>query len=287
MQKILVPTDFSDNALKAVGHACEIAKMTDAVIHLLHVIEPLLNMATMQTDQSGNKVVADKSESLDLSLKTIAEVYPDVKIAPFLVGGNVIPSILKYAEKENPDLIVMGTKGASGLKKIFIGSVTAGIIGKTNFPVLTVPVSYELTKPKAIVFATNQFERNEHLLKNFVDLAKLFSIPVHVVVFKDIDGNENADFIYNEEQLNYYLRFLKETFPHTTFKGEILEGSDFESAIDAYCINNAAGMIAMVTYPKSFLEKFFFKSFTKNMAFHSAIPILAIPGILQEAEEFL
>jgi len=43
----------------------------------------------------------------------------------------------------------------------------------------------------------------------------------------------------------------------------------------------------MVTYPKSFLEKFFFKSFTKNMAFHSTIPILAIPGILQEAEEFL
>ena len=287
MQKILVPTDFSDNALKAVAQACEIAKKTDAVIHLLHVVEPTLNMATMQTDQSGNKVVADKSESLDLSLKAIAEVYPDVKIAPFLVGGSVIPSILKYAENENPDLIVMGTKGASGLKKLFIGSVTAGIIGKTNFPVLTVPASYELAKPEAIVFATNQFEKNKELLENFVDLANLFSIPIHVIVFKDIDGNENADFIYNEEQLNYYLGFLKETFPRTVFKGEILEGSDFESAIDAYCVNNTAGIIAMVTYPKSFFEKFFFKSFTKNMAFHSAIPILAIPGILQEAEEFL
>jgi len=287
MQKILVPTDFSDNSLKAVAQACEIAKKTNAVIHLLHVVEPTLNMATMQADSSGKKVVADKSESLELSLKAIAEVYPDVKIVPVLVGGNVIPSILKYAEKENPDFIVMGTKGASGLKKIFIGSVTAGIIGKTNFPVLTVPVSYELTKPKAIVFATNQFERNEHLLKNFVELAQFFSIPVHVIVFKDVDANKDADFIYNEEQLNYYLGFLKETFPRTVFKGEILEGSDFESAIDAYCVNNTAGIIAMVTYPKSFFEKFFFKSFTKNMAFHSAIPILAIPGILQEAEEFL
>ena len=285
MQKILVPTDFSDNALKAVAQACEIAKKTNAVIHLLHV-EPTLNMNSVQADSSGNKVVADKSESLDMSLKAIAEVYPDVKILPFLVGGNVIPSILKYAENENPDLIVMGTKGASGLKKILIGSVTAGIIGKTNFPVLTVPASYELQKPEAIVFATNQFEKDEALLKNFVNLANLFSIPVHVIVFKDIDANEDADFIYNEEQLNYYLRFLKETFPRTAFKGEILEGSDFESAIDAYCINNAAGMIAMVTYPKSFLEKFFFKSVTKNMAFHSTIPILAIPGILQEAEEF-
>jgi nucleotide-binding universal stress UspA family protein len=287
MQKILVPTDFSDNSLKAVAQACEIAKKTNAVIHLLHVVEPTLNMATMQADSSGKKVVADKSESLELSLKAIAEVYPDVKIVPVLVGGNVIPSILKYAEKENPDFIVMGTKGASGLKKIFIGSVTAGIIGKTNFPVLTVPASYELQKPTAIVFATNKFEKDEALLKNFVNLANLFSVPVHVIVFKDIDANEDADFIYNEEQLNYYLGFLKETFPRTVFKGEILEGSDFESAIDAYCVNNTAGIIAMVTYPKSFFEKFFFKSFTKNMAFHSAIPILAIPGILQEAEEFL
>jgi nucleotide-binding universal stress UspA family protein len=287
MQKILVPTDFSDNALKAVAQACEIAKKNNAVIHLLHVVEPTLNMATMQADSSGKKVVADKSKSLELSLKAIAEVYPDVKILPFLVGGNVIPSILKYAENENPDLIVMGTKGASGLKKILIGSVTAGTIGKTNFPVLTVPASYELQKPTAIVFATNQFEKDEALLKNFVNLANLFSVPVHVIVFKDIDANEDADFIYNEEQLNYYLGFLKETFPRTVFKGEILEGSDFESAIDAYCVNNTAGIIAMVTYPKSFFEKFFFKSFTKNMAFHSAIPILAIPGILQEAEEFL
>lgn len=165
MQKILVPSDFSDNALKAVAQACEIAKKTNAVIHLLHVVEPTLNMATMQTDSSGKKVVADKGENLDLSLKAIAEVYPDVKILPFLVGGNVIPSILKYAENENPDLIVMGTKGASGLKKILIGSVTAGTIGKTNFPVLTVPASYELQKPKAIVFATNQFEKDEACLK--------------------------------------------------------------------------------------------------------------------------
>jgi nucleotide-binding universal stress UspA family protein len=117
-----------------------------------------------------------------------------------------------------------------------------------------------------------------------VNLARLFSIPVHVIVFKDIDGNEDADFIYNEEQLNDYLRFLKETFPRTVFRGQIIEGSDFESAIDAYCTDHAAGMIAMVTYPKSFLEKIFFKSITKNMAFHSTIPILAIPGILQEAE---
>lgn len=60
MQKILVPTDFSKNALKGVVYASELAQKTGAAIHLLHVIEPSLNMATMQTDSSATKVVEEK-----------------------------------------------------------------------------------------------------------------------------------------------------------------------------------------------------------------------------------
>ena len=279
MQKILVPTDFSQNALKAIGYAAEIAKKSGATIFLLHVIEPTLNMATMQADSSGKKVVKARTAKLNLSLKSIADVYPDIKVIPYLTGSAVIPSILEYAEKEMIDMIIMGTKGATGLKKLFMGSVAAGVIGKTNIPVLTVPASYEMAKPDAIVFATNQFEKNKELLKNIIAISKLFSAAIHVVVFKDIDGNENADFIYNEEQLNDYLQFLKETFPGVIFKGELLSGNDFEMAIDQYSNQNEADIIAMVTYPKSFFEKVLLKSMTKKMAFHSTIPILAIPGI--------
>ncbi|MEO6844483.1 MAG: universal stress protein [Ginsengibacter sp.] len=279
MQKILVPTDFSNNALKAIGYAAEIAKKSGATIFLLHVIEPTLNMANMQADSSGKKVVNARTSKLNLSLKSIAEVYPDVKVIPYLAGGAVVPSILEYAEKEMIDMIIMGTKGASGLKKIFIGSVTAAVIESTKIPVLTVPVSYEMEEPKAIVFATNQFEKNKEVLNKMIVFSKLFSSAIHVVVFKEIDGDENADFIYNEEQLNDYLQFLKETFPDVIFKGELLSGNDFEMTIDQYSNQNEAEIIAMVTYPKSFFEKVLLKSVTKKMAFHSIIPILAIPGI--------
>jgi nucleotide-binding universal stress UspA family protein len=279
MQKILVPTDFSDNALKAVGYAAEIAKKSGASIILLHVIEPAINMATMQADSSGEKVVKERSAKLSLSLESIAGVYPNVKVIPYLAGGSVIPSILKYAEKEKMDLIIMGTKGASGLKKIFVGSVTAGVIGKTNIPVLTVPVSYQMEKPDAIVFATNQFEKNKELLNKIVAVSKLFSSAIHVVVFKDLGEDETADFIYNDEQLNDYLKFLGETFPNVIFKGKLLIGKDFENTIDWYSNKNEADIIAMVTYPKSFFDKVLQKSVTKKMAFNSEIPILAIPGI--------
>lgn len=279
MQKILVPTDFSNNALKAVGYAAEIAKKSGAIIFLLHVIEPTINMATMQSDSSGKKVVKDRTSKLNLSLKSIAEVYPHIKVLPFLAGGTVISSILEYAEKEKMDMIVMGTKGASGLKKIFVGSVTAGVVGKTRIPVLTVPVSYEMEKPDTIVFATNQFEKNKELLNKIIAIPKLFSSVIHVVIFKDIDSDEHADFIYNEEQLNDYLQFLKENFPDIIFKGELLSGKDFETTINRYSNKNEVDIIAMVTYPKSFFERVLQKSVTKKMAFYSTIPILAIPGI--------
>lgn len=176
----------------------------------------------------------------------------------------------------------MGTTGAAGFKKLFIGSVAAEVIGKTKIPVLTVPVSYQIEKPAVIAFATNQFEKDSFILEKIVGISKLFSSVIHVVVFKDIDDDENANLIYNEEQLNGYLQFLKETFPGIIFKGELLEGEDFETEIDRYSNKNGVGIIALVTYPKSYFEKVLQKSVTRKMAFSSTIPILAIPWLTVE-----
>jgi nucleotide-binding universal stress UspA family protein len=279
MKRILVPTDFSNDALKAVTYAAEIAQKSGATIFLLHVIEPAINMAKMQSDSSSEKVVKERSSEMSGSLKSLAKIYPGVKVIPHLLGGAVITSIVDFAEKENVDLIIMGTKGASGIKKLLIGSNTAGAINRTKIPVLTVPASYEMEEPGAILFATNQFEKDKEILHKIIVISKLFSATIHVVVFKDLDGDRNADFIYNEEQVNDYLAYLKETFPGVVFRGGLLEGRDFELAIDRYANENDADIIAMMTYPKSFLDKVLQRSVTQQMAFHSTIPILAIPAI--------
>jgi nucleotide-binding universal stress UspA family protein len=281
MEKILVTTDFSGNALKAITYASEIAQKSGAVIYLLHVVEPTIDMVNPRADLFRDEVVKEKSEQLRISQKSITTIYPGLRVETELCHGTIIPSILAFAEKQKMDLIVMGTTGATGFKEFFMGSVAAGVIGKTKIPVLTVPVCYQMEKPDAILLATNQFEKNRNTLDKVVAIAKLFSSLVHVVVFKDIDGDENADFIYNEEQLNRYLQFLKETFPEVIFKGELLEGKNFEIAIDRYCNRNEIDIIAMITYPKSVIEKILRKSVTKKMAFHSTIPILAIPAISQ------
>ncbi|MEO6813884.1 MAG: universal stress protein [Ginsengibacter sp.] len=280
MQRILVPTDFSKNALKAVTYASEIAQKSGATIFLLHVVEPDINMIKLTGDSYRDDIVKERLEQLHESQKLVTHIYPGTKVEIQLTWGATIASILDFAEDEKMDLIVMGTTGASGLKEFFMGSVAAGTISKTKIPVLTVPVSYEMEEPDAILLTTNQFEKNKDLLDKVVAISKLFSAAIHVVIFKDTDGDVNADYIYNEEQLNDYLRFLKETFPGIIFKGEVLEGKDFEITIDRYNDKNEVDIVAMITYPKTFFDRILRKSVTKKMAFHSTIPILAIPAII-------
>ena len=102
------------------------------------------------------------------------------------------------------------------------------------------------------------------------------------MVFKEKDGEQHADLIYNAEQLNDYLQFLKESFPTVDFKAGLLEGNDFEMSIEEYSNEHGIDIIALVTYPKSFLERILQKSVTKQMAFHSTTPLLAIPANCSE-----
>lgn len=285
MTKILVPTDFSKNALKAITYASEIAQKTGATIFLMHAIEPSINMATMQSDSSKPNVIKERSGKLRLSRDTIASIYPGVKVITHLSGGNTADSIVAFSEKEKVDLIIMGTTGASGWKKFFMGSVASGTIAKTSIPVLTIPAAYAVEEPDAVLFATNHFEKDKNILGKIIDISSLFSAAVHVVIFKENNGEKYADLIYNEEQLNNYLRFLKEAFPEADFKGELLEGKDFERALEKYSNEHGIDIISLITYPKSFLEKLLQKSVTTQMAFHSTTPILAIPADYTGHEE--
>lgn len=277
IKNILVTTDFSPHAFKAVGYAAELALAAKATLHLLHVIEPSLNMVTMQTDSLSKKVLEGKKRDMDQALKAIKSVYPALQIVPFLSGGDVIASILDYSERENMELMVMGTQGAGGLKKIFVGSVTAGVSARTKIPLLAIPASYEVKKPSVVLFATNQFEKNRTLLDKVMLIPQLFSAAVHVVVFRNKQAEEGADFIYSEEQINDYLKFLRDNFPRIKFKGTLLEGEELGKSVNRYANSVEADLLTMVPYPKSFWQRLFQKSETNEMMHHPELPLFAVP----------
>jgi nucleotide-binding universal stress UspA family protein len=281
IRSILVPTDFSANAMKAAMYAASIAQKSGAMVYLLHVIEPVTDSIRQPYplhDRSLEEITNNMIKEMKTFQGDMAVTCPGIKTESEIAKGMTITSILDFAEGQQIDLIVMGTKGATGLKEIFMGSVAAGTIGRTKVPVLAVPDEYVFEVPDGILFASNRFEENKDLLNKIVEVANMFSASIHVAVFVDTDTADATEYIYNTRQLEHYLDFLKKAYPSVAFKAELLEGSEFEETIEKYDTENEVDIIAMITYPKSFWEKLMKKSVTKKMAFHSKIPVLAIPA---------
>lgn len=282
MKKILVPTDFSSTAMKAAVYAAEISKRNKAAVYLLHVIEPITDNIRQPYplhERLQEEILNNRMKELEKTQQAITRTYPGISIKIEVVKGLVINSILGFTEKQQIDLIVMGTKGATGIKEIFMGSVTAGIIRKAGIPVLSIPEEYQMEEPDGILFATDHFEENKAFLDKIVELAKLFSASIHIAVFEDTDTAEVADYIKHGRQLAHYMNYLKENYPGIDLKGELLEGKEFEETVEKYNLKHKVDIISMITYPKGFWERFLKKSATKKMAFHSQIPVLAIPAI--------
>lgn len=281
MKKILVPTDFSKNAMKAVLYAAEIAKRCNATIYLLHILEAVTGRIHQPFDlheRLEEEIVSDRENELVTLHKSIAISYPDVKIHEAVIKGIITNSIAEFAGYNEIDLIVMGTKGVTGLRELLMGSVATATIDSTKIPVLAIPDEYEMEEPDGILFATNNFEENQQLLNKIVDLARLFSAVIHVVVFIDTDSADAVDYMNYTRKLSQYVEFLQKAYPGVSFKSELIDGTEFEKTIEKYHDKNGADIIAMITYRKGFWERFFRQSVTKKMVSHTKIPLLAIPG---------
>jgi nucleotide-binding universal stress UspA family protein len=297
MKKILVPTDFTPIADKALDFAVQIAKQAKAEIYLTHTSELLnSNLKDNQSLKKDHKKGLDNPASKNQTLlaNRIQETWP-ITIHTKIYNGNVPDSILKAAEESEADMIIIGTRGETKFTERIFGSTTSDILGKPKVPVVIVsPLTKWYTTSKltsattreegekftldTILFATNHFEKNTDLLNPIVDVAKLFASTVHVAVFLDTDFAKAYDYIYNGTELNRYIDFLQRTYPDVSFKGELLEGADFESTLEKYNEENAIDIIAMITYPKSFWDRLLKKSVTKEVAFNSKVPVIAISG---------
>lgn len=279
MKNILVPTDFSDNALKAALYAAEIAKKNGATIFFLHSA-PLggeeLDEPLPLHDKYKKLVLEEIQGEMEKFSKSVTAVYPSIKTSTTIIDGAVVNSIIEFTQVNKIELIVMGTKGASGIKEVLVGTVATDTISRAQVPVLVVPGDYEIEEPDGILFATHHFEKNKKLLSVIIELARMFSAMVHVVVFIDLGSAYSGELTEDNKRLTEYLDFLAKNYPDIKFRGEVIDGKDFENAIELYHLQHKTDMAAMIMYPKGFWEKVFHKSVTRRMAFHSTIPVLAI-----------
>lgn len=151
IEKILHPTDFSENSKHALKYACAFARHFGAELHLVHVIADLALVTLPPVDgylPEGYYEDARKRAEQALAELPGEELIGDTPVVKKTLEGAAFPEIVQYAQENNIDLIVMGTHGYSGLSHIVMGSIAEKVVRKSPCPVLTVhPEGHEFVMP--------------------------------------------------------------------------------------------------------------------------------------------
>jgi len=278
--KILVPTDFSKNAQRALDYAVNIADKANAEIVLLHayqIIDTESPIRKLLFEEHNYSIARKLHDELNIQQSRIAKINPAIKVTAELADNEAKKSIIEASA--NADLIVMGTQGASGLKRMFMGNVTASVIGNTTVPVLAIPRSYKWKEPKNILLATNRFEQSPEILNPVFILTEIFKATLHVVVFSDTDTADEAEMLQQKKRLDLYRNELGKIRKKIKVASTHLKGSKFEATLQEHIDEASIDILSIITYKKNFLENIFHRSTTKSMAYRTKVPLLAIPAI--------
>jgi nucleotide-binding universal stress UspA family protein len=175
-----------------------------------------------------------------------------------------VSTISDMASKGNFDFIVMGTKGVSGLKEVFMGSVAGGVISKSIVPVIVVPLDYELKNLEKVVFAISDDSiSNNSVLKSLRTVIELHNSKLEILHISDNGEPDFKDTISAIEDLNPELTRKKA-------KG------DLNQQLNVHINNNDVDLLCLVRTKKDFFNRLFNGSVTLKQAFNSPVPILVM-----------
>jgi len=279
MIRIMVPTDFSPNATKAIEYAVQLAKTGKASLMIINTCDHLTNVgleAGLPMNDYNKQITDDAFANLDLISKSIKEAE-HVDVQTELYTGTVVDSVVEAAKENGIQYIVMGTMGINSIRDSLFGTNTSGVIANATTPVIAIPPEYEGKPPAKMALAINHFDEVSGLLDPLFELARFHSSEVHLMVFTDEEISTSADFVADHKSIREAEEKLRGLYPDIVLKAEHISGKDFESAVMQYVDTAGIDLVAMTTHKRSLLGNIFNRSMTRKMSYHTRIPLLAIP----------
>lgn len=261
---ILIPTDFSDNADLATEFAFKIAAASNGKVTVLHAYDLPYSDRSMST--SLLEVMKENAESNMKDLENKLRDKYQGEFETLVRLGNPIRLIAESSNLPEYDLVVMGTKGASGLEEVLIGSNAASVIQNTKKPVLVIPPGAAWSAIDKIVFACDLDPKvKEQPLQRLRTFAQTLGASIDVVHIQ----SEKAP---QQGSRDFYSKNLEGVVHEFT----ILKNDDIEQAITAEAKKEDAKVIAAIAKRYGFFEGMFHRSITSRLAYHTQLPLLVL-----------
>ncbi|WP_438425879.1 universal stress protein [Aquimarina macrocephali] len=279
MRKILIPTDFSENAMNALRYAVEFFKYERCDFFILHAYaDEVYNHNTLVSRKIFNELKEKIHKNSDLALEKvfseIKSISPnpqhEFKLLPMF--GSLIDEANDLVDKENIDILVMGTRGETDDRKLTFGSNTLQVLKYVKCPLLVIPSDCSYNPPKNILFPTNYqlpFKRRE--LKLFSTLTKSFRSVINFLYISDFEK------LSIRQEDNKY--FLKESLSHAELKFHQEAAEDLTHAINLFIKSNEIDFLVMVNSRRSYLENLLDQSTIDKIGLRIKIPFLAMQNL--------
>jgi len=270
MKKILIPTDFSTQAEKALEVAAKLAKKHHYELHLLHVLD------LPENDVDSLKNHSDIPEALYF-MKLAQKRFEKLKSKPYLKGitihesvefKNIFKGIYHACEKNNIDLIVMGSNGASGFKEILIGSNTEKVVRTSDIPVLVIKKNHKNFDVKDFVFASDFKDESIKPFKKAIKLAKMLKANLHLLMV--ITPNK----FVNTTKAKHKIRSFIDKVKLKNYSINTYNDSTIEKGIVNFSKSISADLIGISTHGRTGLSHFINGSISEDLVNHVKRPVI-------------
>lgn len=272
IKRILYPTDFSAMSMMGYKYCLNLARQLGARVDVLHVYR--VDLGVPVPDAMSYTLVEERKNNAHLKLGIFAHLTQSedktllegIDIHAHAAVGLPEDEIARFATENQSDLILMPTKGEHNLIEVLFGSVTTAIVAKAECPVLVIPEGSEYKKIKNIAYATDLTDANINHKDVSLALAKLFHANLHYV---HVNNGVKAP----EWEIQRLLDSKNEG-------GELsfheLEANSVQEGMKHFLKFKEIDMMITYSPPKSFFERIFRWSTTRNIAEHVIVPLFVV-----------
>lgn len=279
MRKIVIPTDFSENAFNAAGYTLELFKYFKCEVFIVHAYaDEVYDQEALKERSDIEEIKHAKLEKSDETLHSIkAELtnrFGNPKHRCHIISkfGSLVDVVNDIVEHENIDLVAMGTRGKTNDRELTFGSHTLQVIKYVKCPVLAIPENYEGIHPKNLLFPTDYIlPYKQRELKLVATMAERITTAIHCLYIS------NFRELSNRQQDN--KAFLEFAFKNNQLSFHQEVGEDITESINRFIDKFDIDILVMVNSRHSFLENILYTSTIEKIGLTIKIPFLVLQNL--------
>ncbi|MBK5214343.1 MAG: universal stress protein [Flavobacteriaceae bacterium] len=279
-KRILIPTDFSKNAWNALKYAMELYKREDCEFFILHTFyhsgyskdNLLIPEPTEKAHLAAKETAERNMEKLKVQMGLFEE--NDKHTFKYMTEFGSFFDVLKTTvEKQDTELVIMGTQGETDNKTIVLGSNAVNAMEKIrNCPVLAIPSNVVFKDPNEIVFPTSfRTHYKEKELSTLVEISRCTNAPIRIL-------HVQKDKILTKTQLENKA-LLERILDPATFSHHTVYNVDLQDGVRCFVQSRESEMIAIVNKKHNFFGSIFSNPMVKELGKHMNVPLLAMHDI--------